>query len=140
MVRRYLLGTVGGLAIAVTGRLSGASSLTATVITFVLFGLSMLRLGGGLWQLGVAGLGGFTAIYFALTKVLFILSPGYINQWNAAGLWGPRVVGVPLDEIAAAAAFGLAWPLFAAYIFDTRLEATAIEGPNHGGRRPGVVA
>jgi hypothetical protein len=140
MARRYLMGTLGGAAIGVICWICGASPLTATVITFPLFGLSMLWLGGRLWQLAVAGLGGFTAIYFALIKVLFMLSPGFVNAWNVAGLWGPRVLGVPLDEIVAAAGFGMAWPLFAAHLFDARLEVPTTAGPNRRGGRRRIVA
>jgi len=140
MARRYLLGTLGGLAMGGVCRLYGAGPMTAIVLSSALFALPIFWLGGRLWQLAVAGLSGFTILYFAGLKAVFMLSPGSVSQWNAAGLWGPQVLGVPLDEIAGAAAFGLAWPLFAAYLFDARLEAVAIEGPNHGGCRRGVVA
>jgi hypothetical protein len=127
MARRYLLGTLGGLIIGAICRLAGAGPITAMVISFFLFALCVFWLGGKLWPLAVAGLSGFTVVYFAVTKLVFTLNPGFLNQWNTAALWGPRVLGIPLDEIAAAAGFGLAWPLFAAYFFDTRLEALEIE-------------
>jgi len=140
MARRYLLGTLGGLAMGGVCRLCGAGPMTAIVLSSALLALCIFWLGGRLWQLAVAGLSGFTILYFAGLKALFMLSPGSVNQWNAAGLWGPQVLGVPLDEIAGAAVFGIAWPLLAAYLFDARLEARATEGPNHGGCRRGVVA
>ena len=133
MARRYLLGTLGGLAIGGACRLAGAGPMTSLVMSFVSFALCVFWLGGRLWPLAVTGLGGFTILYFAVLKAVLTLSSGFINQWNTATLWGPRVLGVPLDEVAGAAAFGLAWPLFAAYLFDARLEALEIEGPNREG-------
>jgi len=61
-------------------------------------------------------------VYWAVLKLWHLLVPSFGAQWNSEALWGPTVFGVPLDEVAWAAAFGLAWPLFAAYLFHARLE------------------
>jgi len=140
MARRYLLGTLGGLSIGGICRLCGVSPMTTIVLSSVLLALGISWLGGGHWPLGVAGLGGFTILYFAVLKAVFTLDPGAANQWNTAVLWGPRVLGVPLDEIAGAAAFGFAWPVFAAYLFDARLDGHTTVDPIRRGWWRGIVA
>jgi hypothetical protein len=41
-------------------------------------------------------------------------------HWNPHNLWGPRLFGVPVEEVAWALAYGAVWPLFMAYVFDAR--------------------
>ena len=75
-----------------------------------------------LWPLTLAGAAGYVLVYVAVLKLWHVVVPSFGAQWNREALWGPAVFGVPLDEVAWAAAFGLAWPLFAAYLFDARVE------------------
>jgi len=135
MAWRYLLVTLGVLAVGGISWLLGTRPITAMVAAFGLVVLCLLKLESGVWPLALAGLAGFTLLYIAVTKAVFTLSPGFASQWNIAALWGPRFLGIPVDEIAAAAGFGMAWPLFAAFLFDARLEAVAIkEAGGTGGR------
>jgi hypothetical protein len=136
MAWRYLLVTLGVLAVGgICWLLGTRRPITAMVTAFALVVLCLLPLESGLWPLALAGLAGFTLLYIAVTKAVFTLSPGFASQWNTAALWGPRFLGIPVDEIAAAAGYGMAWPLFAAFLFDARLEAVAIkEAGGTGGR------
>jgi hypothetical protein len=121
MVCRFVFGTMVGMALGSLLRIMGAGPMTAIVLSFVIFTPAVFWLGGKLWPLPVAGLLGFPLIYFAIMEASFLLFPDFVNQWNPAVLWGPKVWGVPIDEIISAAAFGIAWPVFAAYILDARI-------------------
>lgn len=121
MARRYIIGTFSGLTIGGLFRLLGIGPLAAMVMAFVCFGLVVFWLGRRLWQVALAGLIGFTCLYFGVVKTMFILYPDFIQQWNTPNLWGPQIFGVPLDELTGAAGYAAAWPLFIAYVFDARL-------------------
>jgi hypothetical protein len=95
--------------------------MTATILAFTVLTVVILWRRRDLWPLAVTGALGYTLVYVAVLKLWYELVPGFGAQWNAVALWGPMVFGVPLDEVAWAAAFGLAWPTFAAYLFDARL-------------------
>jgi hypothetical protein len=122
MVRRFVFGTVAGLALGSLLKIMGAGPMTAIVLSFVMFTPVVFWLGGKLWPLPVAGLLGFPLVYFSIMEASFLLFPDFVNQWNPAVLWGPKIGKVPIDEITGAAAFGVAWPVFAAYILDARIK------------------
>jgi hypothetical protein len=122
MVRRFVIGTMAGLALGSLLKILGAGPMTAIVLSFVMFTPAVFWLGGKLWPLPLTGLSGFPLVYFAIMEGSFLLFPDFVNQWNPAVLWGPRIGAVPIDEITGAAAFGVAWPAFAAYILDIRIE------------------
>lgn len=135
MAWRYLLVALGVLVVGGICWLLGTRPMTAMIAAFALVVLWILLLESGFWPLALAGLAGFTLLYIAVTKPVITLSPEFASQWNAAGLWGPRFLGIPVDEIAAAAGYGMAWPLFAAFLFDARLRAVAIEDADGTGSR-----
>lgn len=118
---RYVVGTLAGLSVGGVFRLFGVGPLAAMVLAFSIFGVAIFWLGGRLWQVALSGFVGFTALYFAVVKVVFLLCPEFIHQWNEPNLWGPRIWGVPIDEITGAAGFAAAWPLFMAYLFCVRI-------------------
>jgi hypothetical protein len=119
---RYLAGACCGLAVGDASWRLGAAPMAATVLAFSVLTTAVLWRRRTLWPLAAAGLPVFTVVYAAVLKLWHVIVPGFGAQWNAKGLWGPVVFGVPLDEVVWAAAFGLAWPVFAAYLFDARLQ------------------
>jgi hypothetical protein len=74
------------------------------------------------WPLAAAGSPAYAVLYVVTLKIWYVLVPSFGAQWNAGALWGPTVLGIPLDEVVWAAAFGMAWPMFAAYLLDARLQ------------------
>lgn len=60
----------------------------------------------------------FAAAWFALVRLIFLVFPAFVEQWNPATIWGVRFAGVPLGEVAWAAAFGAFWSVVALYVFD----------------------
>jgi hypothetical protein len=52
----------------------------------------------------------FVAYYFVFLLGLESTAPGYIERvWNLQALSGVRVLGIPLEELLFAAAFGSYW-------------------------------
>ncbi len=129
---RYLAGACCGLAVGDTSWRLGGTPMTATIMAFCALTAVILWRRRDLWRLALAGVPGFALLYVGLLKTSYVLIPAFGGQWNPKGLWGPMVSGVPLDEVAWAAAFGLAWPVFAAYLFDARLQSA----PSSPAREP----
>ncbi len=152
---RYLAGAAAGLALGPLCRLAGLGPMTTIIASFIVFGAGLLCIGGRRWPLAVAGALGFTPLYFALMKVAFVIDPEIIELWNADVLWGPKLLGVPVDEIAGAvvaeldvealvagaAGFGFAGPLFFGYAIGARLPVASVPprtgGAFEAGRAPG---
>jgi hypothetical protein len=121
LVRRYLLCTVLGLVLSLGCVLSGARPMTAAIVVGLGLGVALLWRRSDLWPMAMAGLVGFGAFYSAWLCGVSFATPWFCDQWNAEGLWGPRLRGIPLEEYVWGAGFGAVWPVFAAYLFDARL-------------------
>ena len=119
---RYLAGACCGLAVGDSTWRLGAGPITATILAFGVLTALILWRRPGIWPLALAGPLGYALVYAAALKAWHLVVPSFGAQWNSEALWGPTLLGVPLDEVVWAAAFGLAWPVFAAYLFDARLE------------------
>lgn len=118
---RYLVGAACGLAVGHSAWRLGGSPMTATIMAFCALTAVILLRRRDLWPIALAGIPAYTLTYSAVLKLWHVAVPSFGAQWNPKGLWGPAVFGIPLDEVVWAAAFGLAWPTFAAYLFDARV-------------------
>lgn len=132
---RYVGGAVGGLAVGDLCWRLGGGPMTATVTAFGALVAVILWRRREFWPLFIAGVFGYAIVYVTALKLWYVLVPGFKGQWNIDALWGPVIMGVPLDEIVWSAAFGGAWPLFAMYLFDARLRPA--RKAMRDGNRPG---
>jgi hypothetical protein len=105
--------------------LAGVNCVTATLVASGGMLLFLLFRRGSLWRLALAGLVSFTPVYMLEMKLQFAAWPNYISYWNAGGLWGTLVFGVPRGEIAWAAMFGAAYPVVIASALDIRFDRRA---------------
>jgi hypothetical protein len=124
---RYLAGAACGLAVGHSAWRLGAGHMTASALAFGVLTALILWRRREIWPLAVAGSPGYALVYVAALKAWHVTVPSFGSQWNAAAMWGLTVFGLPLDEVVWAATFGLAWPVFAAYLFDARLEPAPSE-------------
>ncbi len=51
----------------------------------------------------------FASLYFVLFFSIVMVAPSFLNAWNLPALSGVVVLGVPLEEIMFALAFGMMW-------------------------------
>jgi hypothetical protein len=98
--------------------LAGINCVTATLVVSAGLLLFLLSRRLSLWRLALAGLVSFTPIYVFEEKLQFVAWPNYLSYWNTGGLWGTLVFGIPLGEIAWAAAFGAVCPVVIASVLD----------------------
>jgi hypothetical protein len=119
--RRYMQCSVVGLGVGVVLLQCPVRPMTYTIVPILAVGLMVLYLRRDFWPLALTGAAGFTLFYVVLLRASFTVLPGFYSQWNTANLWGPHVGGLPLDEIAWAAACGAVWPLMMAYVLGVRL-------------------
>jgi hypothetical protein len=136
-LKRYITCSVVGLAAGAVLFQCPVRPMTYTILPILAVGLMVLWIRRDLWRLAAAGAVGFTVLYAGLLRGAFAVLPGFFDQWNAANLWGPRVAGLPVDEIAWAAACGAVWPLMMAYVMGVRLRAEAAAFQYNWPRRTG---
>ena len=121
IIRRYLIVFLIGLSVSAMSLLAGFGVMISAIFGILSVGIFILCLRKNLWPIQCIGMISFIIFYLIIIKVGFMVFPEFLQQWTAKNLWGPDVWGVPLDEIAWAAAFGAVWPLIIAYLFDARL-------------------
>jgi hypothetical protein len=117
----------------------GVGVSSAMVCSIAFFALSLLLLERTMWRVALTGAIGF-ALFYALTMaVAFRALPGFLSQWSHASLWGHRVCGVPLDEVAWALVYGAAWPTAVGFVFQARLSHSHLV-PSRVARRVGEAS
>ena len=118
-VPRYLTLVVFGFILWVTRELR-LGVMYEALIGMVFLGIVLIIRRPSLWRLPLGGCFGF-AIFYALGLFVFLqFFPHFGGQWNHESLWNARFLGLPLEELAWAVAFGFVWPLAMAYVFDAR--------------------
>jgi hypothetical protein len=94
--------------------------MASTIIAIVILGVFLIAVQRNVWPLTLTGMSTFTVIYTAVLFTIFTLWPEFIGQWNTENLWGVSIMGIPLEEIVWAAAYGGVWPILMAYVFDLK--------------------
>lgn len=80
----------------------------------------LLALRPDLWRLSVAGVLIYLPYYLVFMALCLALIPGFAAVWDGPELWGPRLLGVPVDELAWATAFAACYPAVVATVLDLR--------------------
>jgi hypothetical protein len=122
--RRFGALTLGGLSIpALCFALGMREVMLITLIAYVAIAAVILLLRLELWPLAVNGLIGYTTLYLLQAGAVLRIWPQFTQQWTPSAQlpWVPW--SIPGYELLWAAGFGLAWPLFAAYVLGVRLRA-----------------
>lgn len=128
VARRLGGGLLLGLALAGAVAATGVPMHQASLVAMALgWGVLAWRSRGPRW-LGPVGGPAFAAVYVAAWRAADALTPGFAAQWNPAALSGLAVVGVPLEEVVWALAFGAVWPACVAYVLDVRVVPAARGG------------
>lgn len=125
IVVRYVSYCALGMSLGAVFRLLGFGVMSSALLTFLIAAILLLVRHRALWSLMLTGSVSFAVAYFAYTAVIFRLSPTFVNQWNAANLWGYFILGVPLEEVLWALGFGAIWPMLMAYSFEAKLDAAS---------------
>jgi hypothetical protein len=107
--------------------------MTSLFITLALAGGVFLSLRPDLRSLSLSGLVLFPLCYYFSVKLVYLIWPDFIHQWNLKNFWGNLIGGVPAGELVWAAIFGACWPLCVSCLFQARLLDAA---PLAAGDRP----
>ena len=100
----------------------GLSVLPSTVAGFALGGLLAACRAPRLLVLSVPGALAFTAAYVVVGWLVIDSYPVSRKFWTDESLCGHRVLGLPVEEVGWALAFGAIWPLVLGYCLGRELE------------------
>jgi hypothetical protein len=92
--------------------------MPSALVSMAMLGSMLLVLRPGLLGVSLRGMVRFALLYAITLKLIFVLAPSFVAQWNREALLG-LVGGMPVEELLWAAAFGAVWPAMMAYAFDT---------------------
>jgi hypothetical protein len=95
--------------------------MPGTLLTIAIIGFSLAWFERTLIILCPYGILCFTFFYTLILKIGFWMSPEFLDQWNLPALCGISPLGIPLEEIAWAAACGAVWPMITGFIFGLRI-------------------
>lgn len=139
-MRRLLLGytllSTAGIAAASLSWKHGFSPMGATLLSVLALGAGLCLVRAGHLPIFFTGAIAFAAIYWMWIAAMTLVAPSFLSHWSDENLWGIRLfLGIPLEEMLWAAAFGAVWPLFMAFLFNTRWvrEESRLKGPGVGG-------
>ena len=65
----------------------------------------------------------YPAYYVAVLFLAAAIDPAFFAIWDGPELWGPRVFGLPIEEIAFVAMFSITFPFIVGTVVDARLRA-----------------
>lgn len=119
--RRFFGCSILGVILSLILWRMGLRIMTATLLVIAVGFIGLALRYRRLCSVAVPGALGFLLVYVAVLRLSFVIWPHSLLQWNSDGLWSSRFLGVPLEEVLWALAFGAIWPRFMAYVFDARL-------------------
>ena len=111
---------------------AGADPMTALIATCFVGAVVGCARRPELVPLAAWGALALAVVWTALVALTFALAPAFVHEWNLAGAWGRRLLGVPLGEIVWAGVFGAFWPTFLGHVFRVPLHAGAHAGDSMG--------
>lgn len=120
ILKRYIICSIFGVVIGSVFKRGGLGVMTSAIIGTIALGCILLVVHRRIWPITLIGMITFTAMYTVVFFITFAIWPEFIGQWNTGNLWGISVIGIPLEEIVWAAAFGGVWPTLMAYVFDIK--------------------
>lgn len=126
VIRRYVWVLLGcgvlGTAIA---QLPGPDRMHAILLLMALVPIVGVAMRPELWPMAVLG-GVLSAASYASTMVLGAwLWPEFMRLWRPQNLFGPALMGVPLEEYLWGALYGPSWAVVMAYLTEARIEPKA---------------
>jgi hypothetical protein len=119
---RYVLILISGTGAFLLLFMSNEPVMTGTLVIMMTAMLAFIGLECHSWPLAVTGVALFLPLYVIVVGTEFAVWPAYVYSWGSTTIWGNLVAGVPIGEIAWAAAFGLLWPLLIAFSFKIRFK------------------
>lgn len=138
LIRRLVAVALLGAAAALAVSMLGARVMDTLIVVMAMAALTLAWLQPGLWRLSVLALAVYPAYYCLVLWLAISLAPGLEQVWSGPELRGPRIAGLPLEEIAFAAVFSTCYPLVMAWILDARWQAPGAGGRAGGDLRPGA--
>ena len=119
-VLRFHLVGLPTLGVGILFHQIGVHSITGFIVSCLVLTLIVLSAQRELWPVAVSGALLYPPFHIALVKIHFLLWPDYVQYWHLGHFWqDTRILGIPLGEYAWSAGFGMAWPLFIAYLLKT---------------------
>jgi len=111
---------LGGVVLLVLW-MAGLGAMTSAVTIQVFLIVLLLAMRSELWPISLCAAVGYAPYYLAILYIASQLFPGFTSMWGGYKLWGPRILGLPVDEAVWVATFAASWSLIIAYASDARL-------------------
>lgn len=99
----------------------GLTVMETLILGMIGLAFVLIALQPGLLRLSLTGLLLYLPYYLGFMVLCHALIPGFAGIWDGPELWGLRIFGVPLDEIAWATAFALCYPAVVATVLGLRV-------------------
>jgi hypothetical protein len=100
---------------------AGVGAMTASILTHFILAVIILILQKELLTISIMGALVYTPFYCVLLYTASLIVPDFFSIWSGYNQWGPRVGGLPLEDIVWAGSLAASFPLVMAYTSHARL-------------------
>jgi hypothetical protein len=122
VINRYLKVLISGCLLFLVLLLCKINIMGSALLAALLIGCWILFQNRSYVKISFLGFLSFFIFYLLFIKSFFLIFPAFLEQWNHDYLLGIFVWGIPVEELAWAAATGAVWPLIIAFLFDLRVK------------------
>lgn len=77
----------------------GAGSLLTSILTFWVLTVALLLINRDFLWACFRGALLYSAYYCAVLYATALISPGFFRMWDGYAVWGPRLLGLPIEDI-----------------------------------------
>ncbi|MCP4383166.1 MAG: hypothetical protein GY798_17400 [Hyphomicrobiales bacterium] len=120
-IARLIAVSAGGALLGLLVWLAGAGVMAVLLIVMFVMTVVLGGLRPHLLQLSLAAVILYPVYYAGVLWITAGLVPGFFGIWDGPELWGPRLLGLPVEELAFVAMFSISYPLIIGTVLDVRL-------------------
>lgn len=119
---------LGGLALSLLAQSIVPIYMPALLMVMIAMAFVLGWLRPDLLPPALASLVLYPAYYIAILYLSQALLPGFFDLWDGPELWGPRLFGLPIEEVAFVAMFSFTCPLVVGSVIDARFDLNRQRG------------
>ncbi|MCB1487467.1 MAG: hypothetical protein KDJ88_08420 [Bauldia sp.] len=116
---------VGGMAFVLLARMIVPVYMPALLLVMIAMAFVLGWLRPHLLPPALAALLVYPVYYAAILYLTEAIVPGFFDIWDGPELWGPRLFGLPVEEIVFVAAFSFTFALIAGTVVGARVQPPA---------------
>lgn len=114
-LKRFFFVCLIGAAVFNLFYLLGKGSLLSSILTYSILAFILLLSRKTYWRVVFPGALIYTLYYCLILYTTALISPAFFGIWNGYAIWGPRIQGLPVEDILWVMSLAVCYPLIVLY-------------------------